>query len=241
LLDQLIGPAEPAKANSPASKEDSLFGLVGPSDTANVQATQTAIVPKSVPARPRSRKVPDSVLTVGESVYITAAMPPEPADPAERNYCVKKNRGAVVFCVEPVDWPPKLARKMRVNSIMYQGTQAIIRYDNGLATRIHAIFPTESHAAVIAHYTQRFGNPTAKSEQIVTPFAEPRQPNQIISWQRTDPLTKEKTTLEIRQFDDTRGGFPDMRYGAIILYNAASPPIFPILSTLDLMPTSIME
>jgi hypothetical protein len=234
VLDQLTETPKPAKTVSAAAKEGRPLGLEGPADTVGVAPVRTAMA--SPPTPPR--RAPDSVLTLGDSVYISAAMPPESADPSERNFCVKKSRGAVVFCVEPVDWPAKLARQLRVNSIMYQGAQAIVRYDDGTVTRIQAIFPTESHSALIAHYTQRFGKPTATSEQSITPFAQPRQSNQVVSWQRLDPLTHEKTTLEIRRYDDTRGSFPDMRYGVILLYNAASPPIFPVLSTLDLMPTS---
>lgn len=234
LLDQLAETPTTAKTASAASKDHPPLGLEGPADAIDAAPGRTAMVSTPAPAR----KASDSVLTLGQSIYITAAMPPESADPSERNFCVKKNRGAVVFCVEPVDWPAKLSRQLRVNSIMYQGAQAIVRYDNGTATRIYAIFPTETHTALITHYTQRFGKPTATSEHAITPFAQPRQSNKVVSWQRIDPLTHEKTTLEIRRYDDTRGSFPDMRYGAILLYNTASPPIFPVLSTLDLMPTS---
>lgn len=233
LLDQLAGIPETA---SPPSKgpEPRLFGLEGPADVTHVAAVPTAVVP---PASPR--KLPDAVLTLGESVQLSAATPPEPEDPGERNFCVRKNRGAVVFCVEPVDWPTSLAPQMQVSSIMYQGAQAIVRYDDGMATRIHAIFPTASFAALADYYTRRFGKPTATGQRTIAPFAQPRQKNQVVSWQRTDPLTRRRTTLEICKFDDTRGGFPDLRHGAIVLYDAASPPIFPVLSTLDLMPTSI--
>jgi hypothetical protein len=41
--------------------------------------------------------------------------------------------------------------------------------------------------------------------------------------------------MEIRQFDDSRVGFPDIRRGAIMLYHAWSEPIFPQLSALELM------
>ncbi len=208
--------------------------LDGPDAAVDVAPPRTAMMSTPAPVR----KAPDSVMTLGNSVYIGVAMPPEPADPSERNFCVKKSRGVLVFCVEPIDWPAKLASQLRVSSFMYQGAQAIIRYDGGMATRVHAIYPTDSHPALVAYYTQRFGKPTTTSEHVITPFAQPRQANQVVSWQRTDPLTHEKTTLEIRRYDDTRGGFPDMRHGAILLYNAASPPIFPALSALDLMPTS---
>jgi len=39
------------------------------------------------------------------------------------------------------------------------------------------------------------------------------------------------TVLEIRKFDDSRGGFPDTNHGAVMLYLANSPPILPQVSS----------
>jgi hypothetical protein len=41
--------------------------------------------------------------------------------------------------------------------------------------------------------------------------------------------------LEVRKFDDTRGGFPDLRRGAILLRREGAQPIFPRLSALELL------
>lgn len=233
MLDKLPQIQMRAKPRITEPTGDRPHGLDGPTGSAPSFASTATL-----PIKDLARTAPASVLTLGDSIYITAAMPPAPPDPSEGNHCVKKDRGTVVFCVEPVDWPSHLVGRLRVTSIMYQGAQAIVRYDNGLATRVHAIFPTDSYGALIDHYTQRLGEPTASGERMIAPFAQPRQSNQVVSWQRLDPLTNEKTTLEIRRHDDTRGGFPDMRHGALMLYNTASPPIFPVLSTLDLMPTA---
>ena len=43
------------------------------------------------------------------------------------------------------------------------------------------------------------------------------------------------TSLQIRNYDDTRGGFPDMDHGAISLHIQGAKPIFPLLSTANLM------
>jgi hypothetical protein len=43
------------------------------------------------------------------------------------------------------------------------------------------------------------------------------------------------TVLEIRKFDDSRGGFPDTNRGAVMLYLANSPPVFPQVSSHELM------
>jgi hypothetical protein len=43
------------------------------------------------------------------------------------------------------------------------------------------------------------------------------------------------TILELCQYDDTRGGFPDAQRGAVMLYLANSPTIFPQVSSHELM------
>lgn len=232
----LDGPADTPAPAQPSGSGGGLFGLDGPSTTTEVAAISTAKVPTVV-----ARQIPNTVLTLGESIHISAAMPSEAADPTERNFCIKKQHGAVAFCIEPVDWPARLAKDLQVSSIMYQGAQAIVRYDDQVATRFHAIFPTEAYSKLIAYYTKRFGKPTSRNERTIAPFAQPRQSNPAALWQRMDPLSNQWTTLEIRKYDDARGGFPDLRYGAIMLYNASSPSIFPALSTLDLMPTAAPE
>jgi len=230
-LDRLA--ALPEAAPPPKETAAGPLGLEGPADAIPIAPVRTAALSPTPILRPA-----DAVLAVGDSIHLSAPMPPEPDDPGERNFCVTKNRGATTFCVEPVDWPARLAAQLKVSSIMYHGAQAIVRYDDGLTTHVHAIFPTASHAALVAHHSQRLGKPTQTDERIITPFAQPRQPNPVVSWQRTDPLSGRTTTLEIRKYDDTRGGFPDMRYGALMLYNTDSPPIFPVLSALDLIPTA---
>jgi hypothetical protein len=199
----------------------------------DIGVVETARVPPAV-----SQVLPDTVLTLGESVHLTSVMPSRPDDPSEANFCVEKNRKKTIFCVEPVDWPPDLARQLRVSTIMYQGAQAVVRYDAGQATRFHAIFPISAFDPLVSYYTRRFGPPTEIASRKIAPFGQPRQENPIYVWKRDDPLSGRKTTLEVRQYDDGRGGFPDLRHGAVMLYNEASKPIFPVLSSLDLMPTT---
>ena|GEM_PF-6678035 len=194
------------------------------------------VLPKA-PASP-VRKLPDNVLALGETLHLGSKMQPPSEDPATRNHCVKKNDDTAVFCVEPVDWPSPLSQSLRVSSIMYQGAQAVVRYDGGIASRAQAIFPNSAYDGVIAYYTKRFGSPVPVPGNTIAPFAQPRQENPTVRWQRKDPDTGEETTLEIRKYDDTRGGFPDLRHSALMLYDARSAEIFPELSALDLMPTT---
>jgi len=66
-------------------------------------------------------------------------------------------------------------------------------------------------------------------------LAKPRRANPVSIWRSIDPATSLVSTLEIRQFNDTRVGFPDIRRGAVMLYHAWSEPIFSQLSVLELM------
>jgi len=43
------------------------------------------------------------------------------------------------------------------------------------------------------------------------------------------------SVLEIRKFDDSRGGFPDTNRGAVMLYHFNAPSIFPQVSSHELM------
>jgi hypothetical protein len=54
-------------------------------------------------------------------------------------------------------------------------------------------------------------------------------------WRSREAGTDSIVTLEIRQFDDARSGFPDTRRGAILLYREHAGEIFPLLSQLELM------
>jgi hypothetical protein len=203
-----------------------------PSDAKNApRDANYAMVP------PAPADLPDGVLSLGQSVRLAAEIPPEPREPDGSRRCLRKQRGTVQFCIEPVDWPPGLESRMRISSVMYQGARAIVRYDEGRASRVHSLFPANAFGEIVAYYRARFGTPDEAGEHQITPFAQPRRGNMTVVWRRLDPATERHTTLEIRNFDDARGGFPDLRHGAILLYDEASPPIFPVLSTLDLMPT----
>ena len=180
----------------------------------------------------------DGALTLGTTIRLAREIPAPPDDPRQANFCVKKRAGAVVFCVEPVDWPEGLAKKLAISTIMYAGAKSIVRYDNGKATRYQVDFPTEAFDALTQYYEKRYGAPDESTERMIAPFAEARKPSQVKIWRRPNHDTGETEILEIRQFDDARGGFPDMRHGVVLFHTPSSPQIFPLLSALDLMPPS---
>lgn len=152
-----------------------------------------------------------------------------------RKTCIDKKRGAVVFCLEPVQWPRSLDPYFRVDTILYQGARAIVRYDEGVASTYHILFDSRAFDRLVSHFTGRYGPPTDKLDRSIAPLAAPRQANPIAMWRSVDPTTTLVSTMEIRKFDDSRGGFPDTKRGAIMLYHTWSEPIFPLLSTLELM------
>ncbi len=174
-------------------------------------------------------------LSLGRSITLENSYPPGQGGIDPYNRCVKKNRGTTLFCLETVDWPEALQPSFLVPTILYTGQKAIARYDQGIASRFHALFPSESFKRIVQYFHQRFGPPTDAWNRSIAPFAEPRQDNPTLAWRSIDPKTQVVTVLEIRKFDDSRGGFPDTKRGAVMLYLANSPPIFPQVSSHELM------
>ncbi|MEE8394108.1 MAG: ankyrin repeat domain-containing protein [Rhodospirillales bacterium] len=234
---------QPAAA-SPEGTADESAWRVRSVETAGLPAT-AAPKPKQ-PRKPPAGALDGVTLTLGMSVRLgqprnPPKMPPlikasRPlGSPIAKPECVEKKRGALIFCIEEVDWPERMKPYFEVNSIMYQGAKTVARYDNGLATFFHAIFPSQSFEAITAYYRLVLGEPTDKWKRSIAPLAEPRRENPTHIWKSVNPVTKQLTTLEIRKFDDARGGFPDTMNGVILLYHEWSSAIFPRLSTIEMM------
>ncbi|MFQ5766083.1 MAG: hypothetical protein ACE5GT_14275, partial [Rhodospirillales bacterium] len=205
-----------------------------------ITEVETAEAPPVAPKRrPPTSMLKTSLtgvtLSLGESVSLENTYPPMGQGLDPHNRCVKKNRGTTLFCLEPVDWPESLRADFLVPTILYTGHKAIARYDQGIASRFHALFPSEAFERVVRYFHGRFGEPTDAWNRSIAPFAQPRQDNPTLAWRSIEPKTQVVTVLEIRKYDDTRGGFPDTNRGAVMLYLANSPPIFPQVSSHELM------
>ena len=144
--------------------------------------------------------------------------------------CVRKNRGAVVFCIEAIDWPADMEGPFDTSTLMYRGAKAIVRYDGGTATGFHTLFHAQDFDAVVGHFEGLLGKPSATPERRIAPMAKPRQANPTRVWRIAGGAV-----LEVRQFDDARGGFPDIKHGVVLLGRTPVRAIFPQLSSLDLM------
>lgn len=243
-LAHIFDPANPNAVGSGGAVRDAngqpmaITEATGSWDVVAVQAAPTAartllggaVVPKTSVAVAGSR-----ALSMGQTVVLGKG-PPVGLDPnARKKACIDKRRGAILFCIERIDWPTELQAAMQVDTVMYQGLNAIVRYDNGVATRFHALFPSDSFDTVVNYYMQRLGSPTDVWERTITPLAAPSKKNPTISWKALNPHSQTTSILEIRQFDDTRGGFPDERRGAVMLYAPQSGAIFPQVSAFELM------
>ncbi|WNJ98272.1 hypothetical protein L2D14_10340 [Thalassospiraceae bacterium LMO-JJ14] len=177
----------------------------------------------------------DVVLSLGESVTLENTLPPQQDGIDPLNACVKKNRGTTLFCIEPVDWPQDLRPTFVVPTILYTGPSAITRYDQGSPSRFHALFESDKFEQVVAYYQVRYGEPTEIWKRSIAPLAKPRMDNPTVTWRSRDSRTNVISVLEIRKFDDSRGGFPDTNRGAVMLYHFNAPSIFPQVSSHELM------
>ncbi|MCC7016968.1 MAG: hypothetical protein IT564_07170 [Rhodospirillales bacterium] len=193
-----------------------------------------------VTAPPAAPPVPETVPTglgfmIGRSLNLDKTTPPRGETQETGRSCIEKSRGAVVFCVEVANWPQALEPDFTVNTILYTGQQAIVRYDRGQATRMQTLFPSESFDRVVAYFAGHYGPPAEYWTRSIAPLASARRENPTRAWRARNPKTSRIATLEIRKFDDTRGGFPDTRRGVVMLYYQDAPPIFPQVSALELM------
>ncbi len=149
--------------------------------------------------------------------------------------CVLKDRPEALFCVETVYWPIDIEKYFLVDNIMYQGNRAIARYDRNRATNFHVMFRSDSLDVVVNHFVELYGVPSQAVARAIAPLAQPRRDNPTLLWQSREAGTDAIINLEIRQYDDARGGFPDTERGVVMLYKTHARPIFPILSQLELM------
>ncbi|MCW8915913.1 MAG: hypothetical protein OQK24_08685 [Magnetovibrio sp.] len=150
--------------------------------------------------------------------------------------CLKKGGDNTLFCTDKINWPFELEEHFLVDTIMYQGTRAISRYEAGRASNYHTLFRSNAFESIIGYYTERYGQPTTKMDRAIAPLAAPRQENPTFLWQSREAGTDTVVSLEIRKFNDAQGGgFPDTKRGVIMLYRTHAKQIFPLLSQLELM------
>jgi len=205
------------------------------SETAKDKASDSSLrrVTRQMPLSRLRKPLKNVLLTLGDSV--TTGQTKLPRGMAEPDACVRKRRGKIFFCIVPVDWPRVIEPAFSINTSLYQGTRAIARYDNGKASHLHALYDAVDHKKIVDFLKKRYGPPTDIWKRMIAPFGEPRRPNPTYVWRSLDSETDKVTILEVRKFDDSRSVFPDTEHGAIRLYAAGGPPVFPIITAHDIM------
>jgi hypothetical protein len=224
------------KDKKPAAKKDPIKES---GDWRVKEIQQAKVVPKK-PSKKAARKLPEKqldgvILSIGRTTALSKAPPPQTPAPWFNQSCINKKLGSTIFCIESLDWPEDIRAFFLTDSILYEGTQTIVRYDEGAATYFHTLFPSKSYTSIVNFFTRRYGPPTQKLKRSIAPLAEQRRINPTTIWQSITPVTNLLTTLEVRMYDDNRGGFPDTKRGAVYLYHEWSQPIFPQLSSVELM------
>lgn len=237
-------------APSPAGEVDELAGLlegigeeISGQDGWDVKKVEGGALPSEMMALgeidPTGKALDGVELTLGASTVIGQEVGEDRLKMMEEDTihkpCLQKGGPQTVYCVDKVTWPFELEEYFLVDTIMYQGTRSIVRYDAGRASYFHSLYNTDAFSRVVEYYIGRFGPPTQVVDRAIAPLAQPRRDNPTYIWQSREPGTDTITALEIRQYDDARGGFPDTRRGVILLYRAHTGGIFPQLSQLELM------
>lgn len=171
-------------------------------------------------------------LNLGENLqldrpYIPAAQAPEG--------CILKIDIKARFCVDPVFWPATLLGPASSEDVIYQGNQAIVRYDKDRLTQAHILFPTDHFIQILEHLESQYGQPT--EQELVKTFIPESEPltNTVVRWKSAFGGINKDLILEVRAHDDIRRPFPDSTHGFMWLYRSGAEPVFRHLSVIDLM------
>ena len=152
------------------------------------------------------------------------------------NVCVRKKALDNWFCVEPVDWPDDIGDAFQVHITLYRGRKAIVRYESGVVTQIHALFPKGNFWAIVRHFTERFGVPAEKTDNWAVLAGEPNRRNRTVRWRDTTAEGAGGGILEVREIDDLRWSSPpDTRHGVVWLHREEADPVFRYVSWSDFL------
>jgi hypothetical protein len=199
-------------------------------------ATMPATAKAEPPARTTQPPLKGTPLTLGRSLIVGRIQDSGPE--AERN-CLRKKAWAATYCVEAADWTEDARPLFEVSSSLYSGMKAVVRYDEGRATRYHAQFPTRLLDRVVDHFEKLLGPPTEIPKPRMAWLGRTREPNDRYIWISEKGAGDRNVILEVRRFDDTSGTFPNSQFGSVQLHAEGAGAIFHELSSLDLTMHSV--
>lgn len=149
--------------------------------------------------------------------------------------CIERELHGSVFCLEGLDWPARDAKNFDADTAFIMPGEAIIRYENGLSSRVYAVFNASQFADVVKIMQRRFGPPQEREIGWMHILEAPKLPNTTFRWKAVTPDRADTVVLEVRNYDDIRRSFADMDHGMVRLFRTGSRPIFKHISTMDLM------
>lgn len=149
--------------------------------------------------------------------------------------CVERNVQVSVFCLNHMDWPVDIAKSFNADTAFLMPGEGIIRFENGLTSRVYSVFKASAFHDVVKFMQRRFGPPQEREVGWMHMLEAPRLPNTTFRWLALSADRADTIVLEVRNYDDLRRSFADMDHGMVRLYRQGSRPIFKHLSTMDLM------
>ncbi len=235
-LTELVKPPAPYKRAAalfepavPSEQPASPVPASGATGKGEAEPRETALlVTPSPPPSPPARAIE---LVVGKSMKLG-----NPRAVESSNICVRKKALDNWFCVESVDWPDDIGDAFQVHTTLYRGRKAIVRYEGGVVTQIHALFPKGNFWAIVRHFTERFGVPAEKTDNWAVLADEPNRRNRTVRWRDTTAEGAGDGILEVREIDDLRwSSQPDTRHGVVWLHREDADPIFRYVSWSDFL------
>ena len=234
--------AEPATAPSPSGPAAALIEPAAPSEQTAPPVVPSGAAGKSE-AEPREtallatpRPPPPPPARAIEPVVGMSMKLGKPRATQSSNICVRKKALDNWFCVEPVDWPDDIGDAFQVHTTLYRGRKAIVRYEGGVATQIHALFPKGNFRAIVRHFTERFGAPAEKTDNWAVLAGEPNRRNRTVRWRSAAAEGAGDGILEVREIDDLRWSSPpDTRHGVVWLHREGVDPVFRYVSWSDFL------
>lgn len=149
--------------------------------------------------------------------------------------CIERAMHGSVFCLKNLDWPAEITSSFSTDTAFVMPGEGVVRYENGAASRIYAVFNATDFAQVIKYMQHKFGPPQEREIVWMHMLEAPKLPNTTFRWQAFNADRTEVIVLEVRNYDDLRRSFADMDHGMVRLYRNGSRPIFKHISTMDLM------
>jgi hypothetical protein len=233
-------PATPKSAQGDGDKGEFLgrvteFFSVGPTRRPTPEppapATETAMAAAPKPAVAPLRRA-GAEPTLGAAHRLGKRRPQDSS-----GVCVDKSAPRATFCVEPVDWPPAIAAAFEVQTAIYRGRQAIVRYDDAVATQFHAMFPTANFQKIVDHFTIILGPPGDTPQRSAVVIGERNRNNRTARWLGPQSADGEvDIMLEVREIDDMRWSTPpDLDHGVVRLYRPGGDIMYQHVSWSDFL------